>query len=317
MDTPIACITGGTGMVGQKIVDALLALGVRVRVLSRNDHSPITGIEFYKGHLLDDELLSLFLRDANMVFHCAAELHDESLMWETNVKGTEALLRHCKDLPLHYFCYLSSAGVIGRIKETLVTENSACQPQNRYEQSKWAAEQLVKKGLYGVSVVILRPTNVVDENKPGALAQAGSLSLKNRILTFIKGAECAHLVHATDVANAALFLREKNYLIPECFFVSLDHEPLNTLSGLSALIYAPIDNGPLKRSWHLPLFIPYLIRRLRGQAGNIGNVQYSSQKLCAQGFRYRFDLKNMIAQYQCKADNRAGMTQDARPNAAE
>jgi len=48
-------------------------------------------------------------------------------------------------------------------------EETPCNPQNTYERSKWAAEELVAKGIGNCNIAIFRPTNVVDEQRLGAL----------------------------------------------------------------------------------------------------------------------------------------------------
>lgn len=293
----VACVTGGSGMVGKQIVDILLHTGFQVRVLSRQQPGNDSSVEFFQGDICDKSTLARFFHEAELVFHCAAELHDEAKMELVNVEGTKNILQLCKAGNIKYFCYLSSAGVIGRTPESLVSENTNCYPQNTYERSKWAAEQLVRKGIDGTSVVILRPTNVIDESLPGALLLGRDKGLKNRLKVLLKGGECAHLVHAEDVARAAIHFMDSHFEKPECFFVSCDDEENNTFSGIWALYQSMISNvAPLqiKQPFHLPIFIPYLIRRLLRGSGNLGNVRYSSSKLMEYGFSFKYDLREMV-----------------------
>jgi len=294
----IACVTGGSGMVGKRIVEALLGFGFQVRVLSRQLKSLDDRVVIVEGDLLDEDLLTAFFSGAELVFHCAAELHDQSSMWDVNVKGTESVLAVSKKEKIKYLCYISSAGVIGKTHETLVTEQTPCYPQDAYERSKWAAEQLVQEGINGASVVILRPTNVIDDTRPGALLLGKDRSLKNRLKVLLKGGECAHLVHAEDVAKAAIYFIGSCFKNPECFFVSCDHEQNNTFAGVSVIYQSAISgisDSRIKQPFHLPVYIAYLIRRLARGGGNLGSVRYSSAKLMGYGFSYKFDLKKMAA----------------------
>lgn len=170
-ETPrqIACVTGATGMIGGKIVPRLLDLGYEVRVLSRRKDFKIHQVESFYGGLEDEAVLENFLQNARLLFHCAAELMDYSKMWEVNVAGTERLLRIATQAGIEFLCHLSSAGVVGRTEEIWVDENTPCQPQNLYERTKLEAEKLVARLGSGCRTVILRPTNVVDHRKPGAL----------------------------------------------------------------------------------------------------------------------------------------------------
>lgn len=297
----VACVTGGSGMVGTRIADALVRLGYRVRVLSRQ-HPCVDVQEGYQaevieGDLRDESTLAQFFSGAELVFHCAAELQDQSLMWDINVEGTRTVLKLCRAKQVKYFCYLSSAGVVGKTNESLVSESSVCCPQNMYERSKWAAEQLVNEGIQGTSVVILRPTNVIDDEHPGALLLGKKPGLKNRLKLLLKGGESAHLVHAVDVARAATYFIDSSFKQPECFFVSCDHERYNTFAGVAGVYQSCILNkheASVSEPFYLPLFIPYLIRRLARDGGNIGSVKYSSKKLMDSGFSFKYGLKEMV-----------------------
>lgn len=296
----IACVTGGTGMVGRKIVQLLLQEGYEVRVLSRHPQSACAQMSFYTGRITNDEDLASFLQSAQIVFHCAAEIHHEESMWETNVLGTEKLIKHCKMACIQVFCFISSADVIGKAQTNIVTEKTPCFPRNTYEKSKWAAEQLVRQGVGKAQVCILRPTNLIDEEKPGPLGRVLHLSFKNSLLRWIKGRELTHLLHANDVASAALFLSKKTFTEPECFIMSLDDDPLNTLAGLWTLSQNAKKKRRKRLSWYLPLWVPHLLRHLQGQKANRGDVFYSSAKLRAAGFTYQVDLMTMINEHANK-----------------
>ena len=298
-DKKVACVTGASGIIGSRIVKGLLQKRYTVRVLSRSNHFDDPRVELFCGGLEDEEVLRLFLRDAHLLFHCAAELNDETKMWEVNVLGTERLLNIAKESGIVYLCHMSSAGVVGKTSLFWVDEKSPCNPQNTYEKSKWSAEQMVSRGIKGCRVVILRPTNVVDGRRPGAflLPMRGSWWDKFKVL--IKGGECAHIVHADDVAAAALYLISSSIESPQCFFVSCDHEPLNTFAGLWSLYRArKVDRSieDVQPMLHLPLIVPYMIRRLwRGQ-GNRGNIRYSAEKLLSLGFKFPLDVKGAVDQ---------------------
>ncbi len=293
----IACVTGASGMVGSKIVRRLRSQGYTVRALSRKKQFNDKGIVSFCGGIEDEEILKSFLHNAHFLFHCAAELHDESRMWDINVSGTQRLLKLIAGSTITYFCYLSSAGVVGLSEAPLVNEESQCNPQNRYEKSKWAAEKLVAKSINTCSTVILRPTDVIDDSRPGALYRPIRGSLIDRVVVFFKGNEQAHIIHAEDVADAAIYFLNSRFEKPVLFFVSCDHEPFNTFGGLWEL-YKSIQQGlpekEIRSKIYLPIAIPYLLRRLWRGACNLGNVRYSSEKLLSSGFCYRLGVKGAV-----------------------
>ena len=293
----IASVTGASGMIGRRIVQRLLTDGYRVRALDIRLDGRDPEIEPFQGDIGDEQILKPFLRDADLVFHCAAELRDESRMWDVNVTATEKLVKLIEASGVEYFCHLSSAGVVGRTKVQWVDEETECNPQNVYERSKWAAEQLVAKGIEGCRIAILRPTNVVDAMRPGPLHLPLDGSLVERLKLFVKGGECAHIVHAENVAEAAMYFMSRPVESPACFFVSCDHEPLNTYAGVWALYRALKAGQPadeVRPVLHLPWMVPYVLRSLWRGMGNRGDVRYSSKKLLSVGFQFPYDLEATV-----------------------
>jgi len=293
----IACVTGASGMVGRKITQRLILNGYRVRVLSRKKHFNTSDVDLFNGGLDDEDTLRRFVIGAHMLFHCAAELNDESIMREVNVSGTERLLNIIRGTNIRYLCYLGSAGVVGRTNEKWVDENTICQPQSIYERTKWEAEQIVAEGIDNCNILILRPTNVIDNDRPGAINLARDGTLLSRLKVFLKGGECAHVVHVEDVAEAAMYFISKSFNSPQIYFVSCDHEVLNTYAGLWALYKAIEKNRPTEKIrpvLHLPLIVPHIMRRLWRGTGNRGDVRYSSQRLIRAGFTFRLGLEDAV-----------------------
>ena len=293
----IACVTGATGIVGNRIVRLLLENEYVVRVATRKKRYMHSNADIYTGEIADEQFLDEFIAGGDLVFHCAAELSDKSKMWDVNVEGTRKILKTAKNHKIRFFCHMSTAGVVGRTNIKWVDETAKCRPQNDYEKSKWEAEKLAAKGIEDCKTVILRPTNVIDEERPGAIGFVKNQSLSDYLKNFIKGGECAHIVHAEDVARAAVFFVKHPIITPQCFFVSYDHEVLNTLSEIRS-IYRNLSERKsmedVKPSIHLPIALPYIVRRLRGRPSNLGDVRYSSRKLLNTGFKYSFGTVDTV-----------------------
>lgn len=297
----VACVTGGTGMVGRRIVKNLLDEGYNVRVLTRSEYNDEPKLSYVSGDLSDQDVLNRFLCGADLVFHCAAELHDVSMMRSTNVGATQKLLDVCESMPIKYFCFVSSAGVIGLTNISVVDENTPCNPQNEYEITKAEAEELVVRSRLGTHTVILRPTNVIDDEKPGVFRMAMEGGCVNRLKVFIKGGECAHLVHAEDVACAATFFIDHQFKAPECFFVSKDDDCLNTVASVwDSLRLARNTVRPRKKVSYLPHWLPRYLRKLSGRDSNPGNVTYSSEKLRSFGFKFVYGVCDMAQELVVK-----------------
>lgn len=291
-----AAVTGARGMIGRYVVERLLARGWSVRVLSRKTMKYDNAkVKVVTGDLTDEKVIESLFEGVSAVFHCAAELLDESKMYDTNINGAKVLLSVVRNhAEIKYFCHLSSAGVIGPTDRLLVDEKTPCRPCNTYEKTKFEAEQLVLNAGLDVAVCILRPANVFDNKQQGILSLALNHSFQNKIKLLFKGNEGAHLVHALDVAAAAIFFMDKHLIKPEVFFVSYDSDCRNTVLGACGICR---PNG--NRTSALPSFIPYLVRKVvKGQSLH-GDVRFSNDKLFNAGFSFPLGLEKAIKQVCC------------------
>lgn len=64
-------VTGGTGTLGRHVVPLLLDAGAKVRLLSRNAHESVGGIEYVTGDLLKGDGVAAAVAGADVVLHLA------------------------------------------------------------------------------------------------------------------------------------------------------------------------------------------------------------------------------------------------------
>jgi nucleoside-diphosphate-sugar epimerase len=274
----------------------LIEHGYEVTVLVRCGYDHAGEVKVVVGDLGDIASLERLLDGADLLFHCAAELHDESCMSDTNFHAVQRLVEIATENAIKTFVHISSAGVIGSTDVDWVDEDSACNPTSRYEYTKWQAEQHLNRLVDGpMRVCMLRPTNVVDKAQPGVVNMAMRNSWHDRLSLWIKGRECAHLVHARDVAAAALFVAG-HAKCSGAYFVGDDEDDLNTVAGVYA--YARnlrLDHfGALTLPYALPLFVPNLIRKLRQGVSLHGRTRFSSGRLRSAGFAPPLGLRGAI-----------------------
>ena len=290
----IAAITGVSGFIGRHIAQQLLAQGWRVRGLSQMKDLHIPGVEIVHGDILSSSALKELLSGANSLFHCVAELKKKERMLDVNVHGTAAVVEAVSASDVEYFCHMSSVSVYGVNHRHMIDDMDDCNPATFYAKTKWEAEQLVS-AVSNKRVCIIRPANVVDSRHPGIINLAADRSFKNKIKTFFSGNEYSHVIHAYDVAAAALFFQDKPLKDVERFSVSYDDDVRNTVGQVCAMYRSCLEGREVVPGNACPLVLSYLIRLLsKGSSSLHGNVRYSSQRLFQYGFKYPLGLEKCI-----------------------
>ncbi len=282
-------MTGATSPIGRYIVSALLEGGEQVRIISRKTiSSRDDNLEVVQGDLRHKETVAICLKGVDCVFHCAAEFRDQETLWDVNVCATRHLLEGIYQQSIDYFCLISSAGVLGACSDPWVDESTACHPRDLYEKSKFAAEQCVMNSQIDARVCVLRPVFVVSSERPGFVQYPIRNTWKDRLMVYFKGREQAHLIHASDVASAAIFFMDKDFHGPECFYVSCDEDEMNTVGGIYAS-YRNLSEGHAQAGksdipFCGPRLLPHVIRFLLRGPSLHGRVRFSSAKLNRFGF---------------------------------
>ncbi|MDX8409020.1 MAG: NAD-dependent epimerase/dehydratase family protein [Mariprofundales bacterium] len=287
-------VTGATSPIGRHIVDMLLGQGRKVRILSRGQLTAWhPALEVVQGDLRDQATLGGCIKGVDAVFHCAAEFHNSATLWDVNVGVTRALVERMRHQGIAYFCHISSAGVLGACSDSWVDESTPCHPRDLYERSKYAAEQCVMTSQLSAKVCVLRPVFVVSRERLGFVCYAMRNGWRDRLMVLFKGNEQAHLVHASDVASAAVFFMDRAFTggswhQPECFYVACDEDAMNTVGGIYACYRHGLEYGVWNENpappFALPRWLPHWVRTLRRGPGLHGRVRFSSAKLKQFGF---------------------------------
>ena len=232
-------VTGGSGFIGSRLVKRLIMDGHHVVVLSRDKSSKlecggecvqVTQFDLLDGDLSLDEIVS----GCSLVFNCAGELKNKSVMEALHVGGTVRLIAAIKKTaktngrPVH-FVQLSSVGAYGRSKNSraprIVTEKTALNPIGLYEISKTQADELIAEaaedGVFSYS--ILRPSNVYGAGMPnGSIRQWASMIEKNLFFYVGPPGAISTYVHVDDVVEALVLCGLNETARNEIFNISND-----------------------------------------------------------------------------------------------
>lgn len=144
-------VTGGTGVVGEGTVTALLKAGYEVRILAREAEEVAREwpkrVETFPADVTDPTSLHGAANGCAAVVHVTGIVEEhppKSTFTAVNIEGTDHVLAEAKRAGVRRFIYISSLG--------------ADRGKSAYHESKRRAEHLVRASK--VESVILRPGNV-------------------------------------------------------------------------------------------------------------------------------------------------------------
>lgn len=179
-------VTGATGFIGSRLVEALTGHGFQVNVLVRSPHKIDAqineNVNIFQGDVLDTEKINLAMKDCDAVFHLAAFAgiwsKDVLLPYKINVTGTKNVLEAAVNNQIRKVVFTSSAGTLAPSSGNVpVDENTPLPPgyHTDYERSKLQAEQLCSEYAdRGLEVIIVNPTRVFG---PGPLNKSNSVTI--------------------------------------------------------------------------------------------------------------------------------------------
>ncbi len=161
-------VTGGTGLVGNNVVRALLAKGQRVRLLLRDpsDPRPLSGldVETTLGDICDAESLTAACRGVAAVVHAAAMVHIGWTRYEqqyaVNVTGAQNVAQAARAAGAR-LVHVSSVDALG-----IGTANAPADEESPrggktpcgYVTTKIAAEEAIRTEIsHGLDAVIVNP----------------------------------------------------------------------------------------------------------------------------------------------------------------
>lgn len=173
----LCVVTGGAGFIGSHLVEALLGIGWRVRVLDnfssghRKNIAHVAshpGFELVEGDVADLAVAREAVRGATRVFHLAAladivpSIQRPEEYYRSNVAGTFTILEAARSHGVSRFIYAASSSCYGIPVRYPTSENAPDDARYPYALTKLLGEKLALHwcSVYGLPVVSLRLFNV-------------------------------------------------------------------------------------------------------------------------------------------------------------
>ncbi len=165
-------ITGGLGYVGSNLVQKLLNLNFKVRVLDLKLYGDLLfdndkNLELFIGDIRDQSIVNKSLENVDVVIHLACISNDPSfdlnpkLGRSINLDSFEPFVKIAKNNGVSRFIYASSSSVYGLKKENNVDENFSLNPLTDYSKYKAECEKiLLKYTAENFVTTIVRPATV-------------------------------------------------------------------------------------------------------------------------------------------------------------
>jgi len=150
-------VTGGTGLVGSRLLRRLVESGVDCRALVREGKALPSGVTPTEGDILDPGSLAGAVKDVSAILHLAAVLRtpEPETSWKTNLEGTRNLIAAIKrHSPQARFIMASTGLVYDARGPRPAREDDAVDPKMPYPASKVAAENALRSS--GLSWSVLR-----------------------------------------------------------------------------------------------------------------------------------------------------------------
>jgi nucleoside-diphosphate-sugar epimerase len=239
----LVLVTGGAGFIGSHLVDALVAAGLRVRVIDNfatgTREFVNRAAELVEGDIRDASSIGGAFEGVDTVFHVAAlpriplSIAKPVETHMTNVVGTLNVLIAARDRKVRRVVFSGSSSVYGEQAKMPLVETMTPNPLNPYALQKYVGEQYARMfhRLFAMQTITLRYFGVYGPRMPseGSYVLAVAAFLKARregraLEIFGDGEQTRDFTHVSDVVSA-------NILAMDCEVAVADGRAINIGRG--------------------------------------------------------------------------------------
>jgi len=258
-------LTGANGFVAKALAGPLIESGFEVRGSLHSAAGDSDKISCYVvGDINAETMWREALLGVDVVVHLAARVH---VMRETaadplaafrdvNVKGTENLALQCAAQGVKRLIFLSTVKVNGERTESFFSAENPANPQDPYAQSKWEAEQALRKigAETGLEIVIIRPPLVYGPGVKGNFLRLLAWVYSGFPIPLASVNNARSMVGVDNLCDFIKTCIEHPKAKDETFLVADSHD-------LSTPALIRLMAGSMRRPvWLLPVPVAWLLR---------------------------------------------------------
>ncbi len=216
-------ITGASGFIGSRIVRVLLGKGYKVRALVRKSSNlqniSDLPIEVAYGDVRDQDSLIKTIQGCDVLFHVAADYRlwvpNPREIYETNVVGTENVMKAALEKNIRRVVYTSSVATLGlNTNGSPANEDTPVSIDDmigHYKRSKFIAEFRVKEMIkkYGLPAIIVNPSTPIGPGdiKPTPTGRIIIEAASGKMPAYVDTG--LNIVHVDDVATGHFLALER------------------------------------------------------------------------------------------------------------
>lgn len=186
-------ITGGAGFIGSHLCDRYVNNDDMVLCLDNFMNGNLINIrhlltyrnfKLINGDIRDFDLLEKIMRDVDVIFHLAAQIHvdrsiiEPKLTYDVNVLGTQNILEVARMYDVEKVIHASTSEVYGSTQYAPMDEKHPLNAPHPYGASKIAADRMCYAYIqtYGMNICIMRPFNIFGPKQKDS-GYGGAISL--------------------------------------------------------------------------------------------------------------------------------------------
>ena len=306
-------ITGGAGFIGSYLCDKYVKEGHTVICLDNFMSGDLMNVKhllnyrnfkLMKVDIRDFDLLEKIMRDVDVVFHLAAQVHvdrsyvEPQLTYDINVMGTQNVLEMARLHDATKVIYASSSEVYGSAQHVPIDEKHPLTAPHPYGASKIAADRMCYAYIqtYGMDISIVRLFNTFGPRQRD-IGYGGVISIfTRRVLSdmppivYGDGSQTRDYTYIDDAVKAYDLVLNHNAPITE---------PINFGSGKEVSIF-DLANMVIELCGKKGEISPIHVETRIGEVNRLIADATKAQKLLGWQSQYNFEdgLKEFVQWYK-------------------